>query len=220
MVSQGTDLVFRKALETLPEELSRGLKNAELDDAGVLESYPRDSCGDLVAARVTGVRAASVDVGAGARIAGAVDGGASWCILWFCVSIHCLLYFCSSPSCSFLCSSLLISPGRLLSHTNAVPNRAREFPRRIKHRKLTKSNPTGESLSVQMCDQSKRGVEDSTRKNEDVPGFAVYPLSGAAEKVIDGGPGDRALSSGLSSEAPATSSGFLEVRPVNRHGAE
>ena len=52
----------------------------------------------------------------------------------------------------------------------------------VKHRKLMKSTPAGDSLSVQMCDRSKGGVDDSTRMSKDVPEFAVFPLSGVAEK--------------------------------------
>ena len=61
MVSLGADPSFRKALEALPDELLQGLRDAALDDAGILENYPRDTYADLLAAGVTGASTAVTD---------------------------------------------------------------------------------------------------------------------------------------------------------------
>ena len=47
-------MLFWKALDELPEELSLALRCARLDDAAILDCYPRDSCEVLASAGVTG----------------------------------------------------------------------------------------------------------------------------------------------------------------------
>ena len=48
------DHLFEVALSAIPEALSSGLRAAGLADPGLLDVYPRDSFGKLVAAGVTG----------------------------------------------------------------------------------------------------------------------------------------------------------------------
>ena len=51
-------MLFWKALDELPEELSLALTRARLDDAGILDCYPRDSNEVLASAGVTGSKSA------------------------------------------------------------------------------------------------------------------------------------------------------------------
>ena len=55
MSSQMVDVLFGRALDAMPSELSLALRAAGLDDAGILDSYPRDSYDVLVAAGVAGI---------------------------------------------------------------------------------------------------------------------------------------------------------------------
>ena len=59
----------------LPKELSDGLRGVGLADPGILEGYPRDDFGELVAAGVTGLGTTGINDG-GVTLAGAdVDTG-------------------------------------------------------------------------------------------------------------------------------------------------
>ena len=53
------DHIFDVVLDGPPEVLRIGLRSAGLDDPGVLDCYPRDSCVTLVEAGVTGASCTS-----------------------------------------------------------------------------------------------------------------------------------------------------------------
>ena len=117
MSSQLVDVFFDRALDALPSELSLALRAAGLDDAGILDSYPRDSYDVLVAAGVTGI-----DIAAGGTLTGtgddmdvvlAASAGTSY-FLSYCPLLSFLLYRLSLRRASFLrCSPVFPSPSLL-----------------------------------------------------------------------------------------------------------
>ena len=132
MVSQGADPLFRKVLGALPGVLLQGLKVAGLDDAGILEKYPRDSNEDLLAAGVTGASTAVNDILAAGIAGGMVtpadmdlDGGTT--MVHFLVCLHHPRHYRISSRffyCLFLpvfSPSLFFRPPSLLAPPSTVP---------------------------------------------------------------------------------------------------
>ena len=106
MSSQLVDVFFDRVLDALPGELSLALRAAGMDDAGNLDSYPRDSYDVLVAAGVTGI-----DTAAGGTLTGTGDDmdvvlAASAGTSYFSIFLPPHLF----PSLSFISSSCVVSP--------------------------------------------------------------------------------------------------------------
>ena len=106
MSSQMVDVLFGRALDAMPSELSLALRAAGLDDAGILDSYPRDSYDVLVAAGVAGIDMAARGILAGAGDDLDVVLATSAGTFYFFILLPPPLF----SSLSFISSSCIISP--------------------------------------------------------------------------------------------------------------
>ena len=107
MSSQSVDVLFVRALDAAPSELTLALKAAGLDDPGILESYPRSNYDELVAAGITGLDTAACGTDGGYGFTGTGDTGTSAGTIYLWGILFSIFFFIAYPSCvSSLCCPL------------------------------------------------------------------------------------------------------------------